>query len=160
MLHHRPTRSFGALLAGLLVLLSCATNDSALEAERTGSTTTVESIDPPSTNPAGSTTALQQESPATVEFIDPPSTNPVNSDTTLPRDDTSDDTVSDDPLDGDTYLYLPKLLDSILVDHPSGQQPIVPTGDMPPSIVASTEACGILVVDAATGERTKLALRI
>ena len=156
MPHNRSTRSLGTLLAGLLVLASCATNDSALEPEQTESPTTVESIDPPSTNPAGPTTTLQQESPATVEFIDPPSTNPVNSDTTLPRDDTSDDTVSDDPLDGDTYLYLPKLLDSILVDHPSGQQPIVPTGDMPPSIVASTEACKILVVDAATGERTKL----
>ena len=131
MPHHRPTRSFGALLAGLLVLLSCATNDSALEPERTGSATTVESIDPPSTNPASPTT-------------------------TLPRDDNSDNAVPDDSIDGDTYLYLPKLLDSILVDHPSGQQPIVPTGNVPPSIVASTEACEIIVVDAATGETTKL----
>ena len=156
MPHHRPTRSFGPLLTGLLVLSSCAINDSALEPERTGSTTTVESIDPPSTNPAGPTTTLQQESPATIEFIDPPSITPAGPTTTLPIDDTSDDAGSDDPIDGDSYLYLPKLLDSILVDHPSGQQPVMSTGDMPPSIVASTETCEIIVVDAATGETTKL----
>ena len=99
---------------------------------------------------------MQQESSATIEFIDPPLINPVGPTTTLPRDDTSDDAGSDDLIDGDTYLYLPKLLDSILVDHPSGQQPIVSTGDMPPSILASTEACEIIIADAATGETTIL----
>ena len=91
-----------------------------------------------------------------VESTDSPTTNPVSPDTTLQRVETSINDGSDDSIDGDTYLYLPKLLDSSLVDHPSGQQPIVPTGDMPLSIVASTKACEIIVVDAATGETTKL----
>ena len=56
----------------------------------------------------------------------------------------------------DRGLYLPRLLDSILVDHPSGQQPVVSTDDVPPSILASTEACEIVMIDAATGESTKL----
>ena len=138
MLHNKSTRSLGTLLAALLALSNCATNDSALEPEQTESPITVTSIDVP------------------VESTDSPTTNPVSPDTTLQRVETSINDGSDDSLDGDIYLYLPKLLDSILVDHPSGQQAIVPTGDMPPSIVASTEACEIIVVDAATGETTKL----
>ena len=138
MVHNKSTRSLGTLLAALLALSNCATNDSALEPEQTESPITVTSIDVP------------------VESTDSPTTNPVSPDTTLQRVETSINDDSDDSLDGDTYLYLPKLLDSILVDHPSGQQPIVPTGDIPPSIVASTEACEIIVVDAATGETTKL----
>ena len=138
MLHNKSTRSLGTLLAALLALSNCATNDSALEPEQTESPITVTSIDVP------------------VESTDSPTTNPVSPDTTLQRVETSINDGSDDSLDGDIYLYLPKLLDSILVDHPSGQQPIVPTGDMPLSIIASTEACEIIVVDAATGETTKL----
>ena len=129
MLHNKSTRSLGTLLAALLALSNCATNDPVLKPE-------------------------QQESPATVESIDPPTTNPVSPDTTLQRVETSINDGSDDSRD--LGLHLPKLLDSILVDHPSGQQPITSTGDMPPSIVASSEACEIVIVDVATGETTKL----
>ena len=138
MVHNKSIRFLGALLAALIALSNCATNDPVLKPEQQESPVTVTSIDVP------------------VESTDSPTTNPVSPDTTLQRVETSINDGSDDSLDGDTYLYLPKLLDSSLVDHPSGQQPIVPTGDMPLSIVASTKACEIIVVDAATGETTKL----
>ncbi len=52
MLHNRSSRSLGALLAALLMLSNCGTNDSALEPEQPESPTPVESVDPPSTSPA------------------------------------------------------------------------------------------------------------
>ena len=126
MLHNRPTRTLGALLAGLLVLSNCGANDSSREPE-------------------------QQESPTTVESVDPPPTSPA---TTLRRDDNGIDDDPDDSLD--RGLQLPKLLDSILSGYSSDEQPIVSTGDMPPSILVSTEECGIAVVDTATRETTVL----
>ena len=121
--------SLGTLLAPLLVLPNCATNDSVQKPE-------------------------QQESPVTVESIGPPSTNPVSPVTTLQRDENGMHDDSDDSRDRD--LYLPKLLDSILFGYSSDQQPITPTGDMPLSILASTETCEIAVIDTATGETTTL----
>ena len=154
MLHHRSTRSFAILLTGLSVLSACTTNDSALEPEQTETSATVESIDPLTTNSANPEPALQQESSSTVESTDPPTTNPINPATSLHGVETGMNDSSDDSRD--RGLYLPRLLDSILVDHPSGQQPVVSTDDVPPSILASTEACEIVMIDAATGESTKL----
>ena len=85
-----------------------------------------------------------------MESIDPPTTSLINSATSSYGLETGMNDSSDDTRD--PGLYLPRLLDSILVDHPSGQQPIVPTGGMPPSILASTEACEIITIDATTGE--------
>ena len=154
MLHHRTTRSLAILLTGLSVLSACVTNDSALEPEQTKSLETVESIDPPTINPATPATTLPQESSSTVESIDPPTTSLINSATSSYGIDTGMNDTSDDTRD--RGLYLPRLLDSILLDHPSGQQPIVPTGGMPRSILASTEACEIITIDPTTGEATIL----
>jgi len=116
-------------LVALLVLSACATNDSALELEQT-------------------------ESPATVESTELPATDPIDTTSTLLGVETGMKDSADDTRD--QGLVLPRLLDSILIDHPSSQQPLAPTGDMPPSIIASTEACEMVMVDSATGEKTIL----
>ena len=154
MLHHRSTRSFAILLTGLSVLSACTTNDSVLEPEQTESPTTVESSDPLTTNPVHPDPTLQQEPSSTVQSTDPPATNPINTTTSLYGVEIGMNDSSDDS----RYrgLNLPKLLDNILVDYPSDQQPVVSTDDVPPSILASTEACEIVMIDAATGESTKL----
>ena len=100
MPHHRSTRSLGILLVGLSVLSACAANNSALEPERTEPRSTVESIDPLTTNSTNPDPALQQESSSTVESVDPPTTNPINPATSLHgvepgMNDSSDDTETE-----------------------------------------------------------------
>ena len=121
-----------------LVLSSCAANGTgSISAERS-SFVTLEPTNPSSTNSLDSVTTLPES-------------------TMLPANESGVKEATDSYGDiGVRRFYLPKLLDSVLPDYSSGEQPIAPTGDMPTAIVASTDACDIVEIDPVTGATTIL----